>query len=64
MKLRKALGFSRIFIYRGKRYYAFLYPKEKFWTEKEFPIVVNDHPMPNGCFNFSSEIDVKPVIRT
>ncbi len=63
MRLRIALGLSRYFMYEGKRYFAFIYPKIKFWQKGEFTIVCVDSPMPDGSYDFSSETIVKPIIR-
>lgn len=63
MKLRNALNHSRIFKYREKKYFAMLYPNKKFWTRKKFTVYVSEHPMPDEIFQFSSEINVKPVLR-
>lgn len=64
MKLRSALKISRIFMYKGEKYFASVYPKEEFWTKKKFSVFANQWPMPDKNYEFSSEINVKPVIRS
>lgn len=66
MKLREALEHSRIFECKGSRYFAFIFPRKHLWpadSRKKFTVVCNDHPMPNKTYDFSSNIEVKPVIR-
>ncbi len=64
MRLRKALKYSRYFYYQGDKFFALIYPKEKFWGKKAFTVVACKHPL--GCDDYidlSSNVVVKPVIR-
>lgn len=61
MRLRKALGISRVFYYRKQKYFALLWVKNQ--PKGKFTVVCSEHPMPDKTFHFSSEILVKPVIR-
>lgn len=63
MRLRKALGISRVFVYQGNKYFALLYLKQEFWPKHSFVVHCCDAVNPNGGYEFSSHINVKPVIR-
>ena len=61
MRLRKALSISRIFWYKRKKYFAAAWLKRM--PKPKFTVICSDYPNPDGYYELSSEILVKPVIR-
>lgn len=63
MTLGDALEHSRIFEYRGVRYFSMVYLKKKYRDLEAFTVHCSEYPMPAKSYEFSSDVHVKPVIR-